>query len=343
MKIVDARNEQGVETAINDNPPNPPHADASDSISPDSSAIHRALRRLLRKRVKRFVALAPEVRADANPKTVHDARVWSRRLQQAVSAFFPKPRSGKVRRLRRTPRRIRRMLGEWRNCDVLLEIVMRQQRRTRSEAKRRAWAFVRDYLLQKRSKEVARAGKKLLRQDLGNYAALAKKLIDRPPNESAEILMQRLCDSVQEAWTQWQSAYHRAQETRAVDDLHAFRIATKDLRYRTELLYDVGHRQLKAQLKWLADLQDAIGVWHDRQVLHEAVAAAVARSDILLNELQSARILLAELEKDRSRQGTAVDKIFRLATNHPGRQPMESWSVNPLTPDSSPLTQGVNG
>ena len=71
---------------------------------------------------------------------------------------------------------------------------------------------------------------------------------------------------------------------------------------------------------------------------HEAVAEAVARAEILLNELQSARILLAELEKDRSRQGTAVDKIFRLATNHPGRQPMESWSVNPLTPDSSPLT-----
>ena len=62
------------------------------------------------------------------------------------------------------------MLGEWRNCDVLLEIVARQQRRTRSEAKRRAWGFVRDYLLQKRSKEVARAEKKLLRQDLGNYA-----------------------------------------------------------------------------------------------------------------------------------------------------------------------------
>jgi CHAD domain-containing protein len=340
MKIVDARNEQGVETAINDNPPNPPHADASDSISPDSSAIHRALRRLLRKRVKKFVALAPEVRADASPKAVHDARVWSRRLQQAVSAFFPKPRSGKVRRLRRTPRRIRRMLGEWRNCDVLLEIVMRQQRRTRSEAKRRAWAFVRDYLLQKRSKEVARVGKKLLRQDLGNYAALAQKLIDRPPDESPEILMQRLCDSVQEAWTQWQSAHTRAQETRAVNDLHAFRIATKDLRYRTELLYDVGHRQLKAQLKWLADLQDAIGVWHDRQVFHEAVAAAVARADILLNELQSARILLAELEKDRGRQAQDVEKIFRLAIEHPEYKPMESWSE---TTNSSRLTHHARG
>jgi CHAD domain-containing protein len=331
MKSVKAENEQGPEVATVEHPTTAPVAE-----TPDSIAIRRALARLLRKRVKKFVALAPEVRADANPKTIHDVRVWSRRLQQAVSAFFPKPRSGKVRRLRRTPRRIRRMLGEWRNCDVLLEMVARQQRRTRSEGKRQAWAFVRDYLLQKRSKEVARAEKKLSRRDLGDYAALAQKLIRRPPEESPEILMQRLSDSVQGAWTKWQSALARAQETRAVDDLHAFRIATKDLRYRTELLYDVGHRQLKAQLRWLADLQEAIGVWHDRQVLDQAVAEAVARAEILLNELPTARTLLVELEKDRSRQAEDVKEIFRLATEHPEYQQefqqMESPNKNPLAP-----------
>jgi CHAD domain-containing protein len=331
MKSVKAENEQGPEVATVEHPTTAPVAE-----TPDSIAIRRALARLLRKRVKKFVALAPEVRADANPKTIHDVRVWSRRLQQAVSAFFPKPRSGKVRRLRRTPRRVRRALGEWRNCDVLLEMVARQQRRTRSEGKRQAWAFVRDYLLQKRSKEVARAEKKLSRRDLGDYAALAQKLIRRPPEESPEILMQRLSDSVQGAWTKWQSALARAQETRAVDDLHAFRIATKDLRYRTELLYDVGHRQLKAQLRWLADLQEAIGVWHDRQVLDQAVAEAVARAEILLNELPTARTLLVELEKDRSRQAEDVKEIFRLATEHPEYQQefqqMESPNKNPLAP-----------
>ena len=286
-----------------------------------SLTIRRALARLLRKRVKKFVALAPEIRADANPKTVHDVRVWSRRLQQALGAFFPKPRSGKVRRLRRTPRRIRRALGEWRNCDVLLEIVERRQRRTRSDAKRQAWGFVRDYLLQKRAKEVTRAGKKLRRQELGDYAALAQKLLVRPAEESPELLMQRLCDGVEGAWTEWQSALTRAQETGALGDLHAFRIATKNLRYRTELLRDVGHKHLKAQLKWLADLQDAIGVWHDRQVLYQAVAKAVARTETLLHERPTVRILLAELEKDCKRERAEVEKIFRLAIEHPKRLP----------------------
>jgi CHAD domain-containing protein len=330
---VEEDNRQGLEAASDE-----AQVTASPVETPDSIAIRRALTRLLRKRVKKFVGLVPEVLTDSNPNAVHDARVWSRRLQQALSAFFSKPRSGKVRRLRRTPRRIRRALGEWRNCDVLLDIVARQQRRTRSEAKRQAWAFVRDYLLQKRSKEVARAGKKLARQELGDYTALAHRLLGQPPDESPEILMQRLSDSVHGAWTKWQSALARAQETRAVNDLHVLRIATKDLRYRTELLYDVGHKYMKAQLKWLAELQEAIGVWHDRQVLHQAVAEAVARPEILLNELQSARLLLAELETDRSRQSQDIEKIFHLAVDHPGRKQMESWSENHSLLTPHPMT-----
>ena len=195
--------------------------------------------------------------------------------------------------------------------------------------------FVRDYLLQKRSKEVARAGKKLLRQNLKDYAALAHRLLGQPPEESPEILMQRLCDSVQGAWTKWHSALTRDRETRAVNDLHVFRIATKVLRYRTELLYDVGCRDVKAQLKWLANLQDALGVWNDRQVLHQAVAEALSHAEILLNELQAARILLAELETDRSRESEDVKKIFRVVIEHPGHRQMESWSQNPLTPHTS--------
>jgi CHAD domain-containing protein len=314
---VEAENEQKLESAEADTQAAPALA-----VTPVSPDVRRTLTRLLRKRVKKFIELAPQVRTDASPKTIHDMRVWSRRLQQAVSAFFPKPRSGKVRRLRRTPRRIRRALGEWRNCDVLLEIVARQQRRTRSDDKRRAWEFVRDYLLQRRAKEVARAGKKLLRQDAADYAVLAHKLLSQPADENPEVLMQRLRDSVEGARSDWQATLTRAQETRAVGELHKFRIATKVLRYRTELIDNLGYVDLKAELKWLAELQDAIGVWHDRQMLYRAVARAVAREEVLLNELPTARVLLAELESDRKRESVDVEKIFRLASERPGHLPL---------------------
>ena len=310
--------------------------------TPVALDARRSLTRLVRKRLKKFVALAPQVRAGGNPKIIHDARVWSRRLQQAIDALFPKPRSAKVRRLRRTPRRIRRALGEWRNCDVLLELVARQHRLTRSEAKRQAWTIVRDYLLRKRAKEVARAGKRLLREDLGDYAARAEKVLRQPSDESPDILMQRVGASVQAAWIAWQSALARAQETRAVSDLHAFRIAAKVLRYRTELLFEVGAKPLKAQLKSLADLQNAIGVWHDRQVFHRAVAEALARAEVLLNEMPAVRLLLAELAKDRRRQADEVEKIFRLALEHARNHQMASSSETHATPTLSAVTEAVH-
>jgi len=263
-------------------------------------------------------------------------------LQQAIDALFPKPRSAKVRRLRRTPRRIRRALGEWRNCDVLLEIVARQHRRTRSEAKRQAWTIVRDYLLRKRAKEVARAGKTLLREDLGDYAARAEKVLRQAGDESPDILMQRLGASVSGAWSQWQSDLARAQETRAVGELHALRIATKVLRYRSELLFEVGAKQLKAQLNSLAALQDAVGVWHDRQVFHQAVAQALARAEVLLNEMPAVRILLADVEKDRSLQAKEVEKIFRLAMEHAGNYQMASAKEIHATPKASAVTELVS-
>jgi CHAD domain-containing protein len=100
---------------------------------------------------------------------------------------------------------------------------------------------------------------------------------------------------------------------------------------------------MKAQLKWLADLQEALGVWHDRQVLDQAVAEAIARAEILLNELPTARILLGELENDRSLQAQDVEKIFRLAREHPEYQQMGSTSENPLTLKTQPLTYGARG
>ena len=331
-----------IESAIGEGEPEPAQPRANRA---GSTALHGASERLLRKRVKRFVSLVPAVLAGNDPEMVHDARVASRRMQQAVSAFFPKPRSGKVRQLRRTARRVRRALGEWRNCDVLLELVGRQQRRARGEAKRRAWEFVRAYLLEKRSAESARARKKLLRQDPVDCAALARRLLDHPPANSAGPLGPRLSESVRAAWASWQSALARAQDTRTVADLHALRIATKDLRYRTELLHDLGLGRMKPQLAWLATLQEALGTWHDRQLLQRAVAEAVGRPDILLEELPSVRVLLSKLEMERNRPPKDVERILRLALEHPGRAQMDSWSATDgaPAPHSSPAGAGSDG
>ena len=308
----------------------------------DGSGSRRAFERLLQKRVKRFVALVPVVLAGEEPDAVHDVRVASRRVQQAISAVFPKPRSGTVQELRRMPRRVRRAVGEWRNCDVLLDLVARRQRRVRREAKRQAWGLVRAYLVEKRRAEIVRARKKLLRQDPASYADRAHRLLAHPLAPVDDRLAERLCESVREAWTEWDAALARAGDTRAVADLHAFRVATKALRYRTELLHEAGFERMKAPLAWLEHLQDALGTWHDRQILRLAVAEAVGRGDVLLNALPSARVLLAELDAERRRPAADVDRILRLAREHPGRAHMERWSQTHSAdaPDAPPAVAG---
>ena len=147
--------------------------------------------------------------------------------------------------------------------------------------------------------------------------------------------MQRLGDSVQEAWTAVAIRLTRAQETRAVDDLHALRIATKVLRYRTELLYDVGARATEGRSSngWqICKMPLASGT--TAKCSHQAVAEAVARAEILLNEMQTVRILLAELEKDRSRQAKEVEKIFRLANRACGESTDGKFERNRCASDA---------
>ena len=300
--------------------------EATQPSEPRPAAESRTLAQLVQKRLEKYVSLLPAVLAGDDPDAVHDVRVWSRRLQQSVTALFPKPRPAKVRRLRRPLRRVRRFLGEWRNCDVVLEMVLREQRRTRSKAKRQAWEQVRQHLLQKRSDQVARARKKLLRQDLVDFSGRIGKLIDQPRDEeNAEALTVRLRAGIEAAWSRWESSLAQAMKTREPRDTHALRIATKAMRYRTELLHDLGDASTQPLLGWLKELQETLGLWHDRQVLYQMIAEALARPEFLLQESDAARTLLTVLEKDRSQQGTATDKIFRLALEHTGRKQMETW------------------
>jgi CHAD domain-containing protein len=279
------------------------------------------LARLAEKRLQRFLSLVPKVMGGDGPEAVHDVRVWSRRLQQSLAALFPKPRRGKVRRLRRTLQRVRRSLGEWRDCDVVLELLAREQRRSRSRAKKQAWQLVSDYLREKRGHELLLAQKKLLKYELPGLAGRAQQLLGCPAVEGDAVpLISSLHERIESAWAQWHSALAQSVKTRQAGDIHAFRIATKRLRYRTELARDLGDERTRPLLSFLKKLQEALGVWHDRQTLHQAIAETMARPQFLLRQPDVARVLVAELQKDRSRQNAAVDQVFRLASEHTVRR-----------------------
>ena len=281
---------------------------------------------LLRKRQRRFGALLANVLGERTPEAVHDLRVWSRRLQQTLAALFPGSRSHRLRSLRRTLRRSRRALGAWRNCDVVLQRLARKQRQTRSPEKRRALALVIDSVRKSRQHEVRRARKKLVRLDLFDLAEQVEALL-KAPGASRDGANASPPDIISVAHADWQAALSRALEDRRVENIHSFRIQTKRLRYRIELMRDLGAQDTAAALEWLRSLQDTLGGWHDRLELGRCIAEALATPERLHDQPRMSIILLTELEKEKKLAAVELDGLMREASDSPRRTQFDAWAA----------------
>jgi CHAD domain-containing protein len=285
-----------------------------------------ALEPLVQKRLQRFLSLVPKVLGGDDPKAVHDIRVWSRRLQQSLAALFPKPRPGKVRKLRRTLRQVRRALGEWRDCDVLLDLAAEELQKARGDEERLGWELVREFLRDRRNQQITLARKKVARVDVADFSKRLLKLLDRSWGlAGTEEFPHALHLTIKNGWAGWQSAITRAQATRDPTSLHALRIVSKRLRYRAELIRDLGDENAQPLLKWLKELQDVLGRWHDRQALYQAIAEALARPEVLLREPGVGRALLTEIEKGHTEQEASLEEIFRLATDEARVAELAAW------------------
>jgi CHAD domain-containing protein len=300
----------------------------------DNTPIGKALAGRLRKGLRKFSSLLSTLAAGDDPKAVHQARVLSRRLQQHLGALFPKPRPRRVRKLRRVLRRIRRTLGEWRNYDVLLALVAREERRTRGRTARHAWEAVREYICGRRDREIARARRKLRKHAGEQLSMPALESRQRPAGEQdSEASMRPLRVSLEKGWSEWHAAFTKAEKSRDANWIHAFRIATKRLRYRVELFCDLGDAACKPRLASLKKWQSQLGVWHDRQALRQLIAETLARPDFLLREPQTARSLLALLEKSASRQSAELERVFPLVRESIEAEANSSDGMTPPSAD----------
>jgi CHAD domain-containing protein len=172
--------------------------------------------------------------------------------------------------------------------------------------------------MDRRSEQGLRARRKLLKRDLGDaFGSLYTLLDDAVGQESTETSLARIRPSIESAWTQFESTLAKARESYNPAHLHSLRVVTKRLRYRLELAHSVGNDQMKPFVGWSKGLQEVLGKWHDRQVLRQMVAQALASPDLLLRDPVTVRVLLTELEKDLTRQQKTADEILTVAVEHP--------------------------
>jgi CHAD domain-containing protein len=232
---------------------------------------------LLRKRLDRLTRTLKTV-DDGDPRSLHRARIASRRLRELLPILELAP--DRVKKLGRRLRKLTRRLGTVRELDVLMLLIdeLHVSRRQHSAALSRV------------------GGRVSKRRD-----DLRKRLSDRRPADELKRVVKRLgrvADDLQEGadssphgrrvW-RWavdaQLARRASRLHEAVDEagavylaerLHVVRVALKKLRYALELESELTNNNTTADLRTLKRAQDTLGRMHDLQTLIANVREAQA-------------------------------------------------------------------
>jgi CHAD domain-containing protein len=283
-----------------------PRRKVSAAASQDSGLLEG----LFRERLRKFMALLLKVLAEGSDEAVHDLRVWSRRLQQVITTFSPSPRPPQARTMVRALRRARRSLGGWRDCDVLIELLERKARRIRKPEEKKVCEMVRALALNKREREIRRARRRLASRKLFALAHRAQRFLDELAQGERQDAPRVLATSIADGYAQWRRALSFACDGFDPANIHAFRIRTKQLRYRIELVRDLGEHDAQAALGFLRSLQDELGRWHDKAELFRLTAEALADPEFLLKHTRLVAVLLHKSDREQTVQQQRIQRLL---------------------------------
>ena len=284
------------------------------------------LPRMASKRLLRFVTLFPKALITDRPKTIHDLRVASRRLQQVLQLLPSKSKTPGAKKILRTLRKVRRGFGACRNLDASIEVIQGTIGKTTVGSTRRAWEDVQSWLEQKRSSALAAGRAELRKHDLIEFIERVQTRLENAADQTVETA--QLWESTRDALAKWKTTLETAKADPRVEQIHAFRISGKRLRYRAESLGELGNSAVKPLVAALKSLQDELGGWHDRSVVREHVGEFIARDGFMAKEPGMCRTLLLEMERDKQRDlamiAEIISKAEKLAENWREVQPDDS-------------------
>jgi CHAD domain-containing protein len=226
---------------------------------------HRAaLLALLKQRLTTLIDAMPAAQA-GDVRSVHQARVASRRLREALPALRTTVDAPALARVRRQVRRMTRALGPVRELDVALGHL--DELAARHVVSTQALARVRQSLAQQRLQrrremlpEITPAKIEKLRQRLRQVSSG-----EEPPAEVTAAA--DMAGQVSRRAGRLLAAMQRAGGLYLPDRLHAVRIAAKKLRYAMEIERELKRSRATARIAQLKRLQDLLGRMHDYEIL----------------------------------------------------------------------------
>ena len=97
------------------------------------------------------------------------------------------------------------------------------------------------------------------------------------------------------------------------------------MRYRIELVRDLGDGGAETALAWLKLLQDGLGEWHDHGELARLAAEALADPRFLLEQPRVAAVILRKLARDHAIQEERTRRLLTTAHESAEGSALHSW------------------
>jgi CHAD domain-containing protein len=217
-------------------------------------------------------ALETAARGGADLDAVHDMRVASRRLREAMRLLAPIYPPREFRTWYKRVRHITRTLGPVRDADVFIDDLSRMGRDLANGGKR-AVAFLVGYRTGLRETDLAVLNRELSKLDLAvsraSFSALAHSAGHSP--EAAKPLADFAHAAVAERAATVFGAQPAALEEANVLEQHALRIDYKRLRYAVEVFAPCYGDEFDEIHATLTAFQDTLGDLHDLHLFAEIV------------------------------------------------------------------------
>lgn len=220
--------------------------------------------------LKRQLKLA----AAGEGRGVHQARVASRRMREAIPVLSSGLQGTKAGKARKKIRRLTKALGAIRELDVSLGLIDELSRR--ETLPRAALEQVRAHVVRARDARQPIVEKRLARVNVAKLDRRLNSLSESLQTADADHWRGALAKRLVKRSKRLQEAVHAAGKMYEAERLHRVRLATKKLRYATELAAEMGTPEAARPVQSFKRMQDLLGRLHDLQVLHSHVAAVQA-------------------------------------------------------------------
>jgi len=268
---------------------------------------------------------------------VHQARVASRRLREAVPVLAVGLKGSKSKKAGRKIRRLTRALGTVRELDVTLKLI--DELSASDDLSRPALQDVRLHVVAERDKL-----RELMLSELADVDAvkLDRRLLSVSTALAADTTgawKQALASRLMSRSRRLTAAIQTAGQLYVPEHLHQVRIAAKKLRYGLELAADAGIAGAAVHVRTVKRTQTILGRLHDLQILQSHVSAVQAAPHARAGTHEALAAIAGRIEEQcRLLHGKYVAAVPAL---HAVTAGVRSDVAGRLTRASRPLKMGL--